>query len=82
VIVLPVFAIFYWSGQITTLALDQNRQVSVIAQRFLRLYSLAVPALYGRMIFEQIMFSAGKGKETVFISLASFSIGILLIRRQ
>ncbi len=72
----PCWASLYFSRAIMTTVFHQQDSVARSAERFLRPYSFAVPALMLRVAFGMIMLSFGKNKEAMGLALATFGMGL------
>ncbi len=73
---IPCWASLYFSRSIMTSIFHQQDSVARSAERFLRPYSFAVPALMLRVALGLIMLSFGKNKEAGAVALATFAIGL------
>jgi multidrug resistance protein, MATE family len=71
----PTIAALYFSKSILTNIFEQDEQTSAYAQKFLRPYSLAAPAVLARMCSEQMMFSFKHAKAAMVLGLISLTIG-------
>lgn len=72
----PCWASLYFSRAIMTTVFHQQDSVAISAERFLRPYSFAVPALMLRVALGMIMLSFGKNKEAMGLALATFGMGL------
>ncbi len=72
----PCWASLYFSRAIMTTVFHQQDSVARSAERFLRPYSFAVPALMLRVSLGMIMLSFGKNKEAMGFALATFGMGL------
>ena len=78
VIIPPTFLALFFSKTLLTHWFKQDEDVAQITQDFLRIYSIAVPALVLRTGFEQMMFSFDKTTAAMVIGLINFTLGTLL----
>lgn len=72
----PCWASLYFSRAIMTTVFHQQDSVARSAERFLRPYSFAVPALMFRVSLGMIMLGFGKNKEAMGLALATFTMGL------
>ena len=72
----PCWASLYFSRAIMTTVFRQQDSVAISAERFLRPYSFAVPALMLRVALGMIMLSFGKNKEAMGLALVTFAMGL------
>jgi Na+-driven multidrug efflux pump len=72
----PCWASLYFSRAIMTTIFHQQDSVARSAERFLRPYSFAVPALMARVALGVIMLSFGKNKESMGLALVTFVMGL------
>jgi Na+-driven multidrug efflux pump len=72
----PCWASLYFSRAIMTTVFHQQDSVARSAERFLRPYSFAVPALMLRVALGMIMLSFGKNKEAMGLALVTFVMGL------
>ncbi len=75
VMTVPTTFFMYYSGPILTYGFGQNSAVAYAAQGFLRPFAIAIPGLFPRMGFEQVILSFGKTTSAMWMALASFAVG-------
>ena len=57
---------------------QQSGEVAASAQQFLSVYAFAIPGVFSRAAFEQIMFSFGKTRPAMWIGLMNLTFGTLI----
>ncbi len=68
----------FFSDSILRYVFRQNADVSHIVSQYLRIYSIATPAVLARMVAEQMLFTYGKTLPAMVISLVSFGLSTAL----
>lgn len=74
----PTFLVLFFAQGVATNVFRQDEKVASIAQEYLSIYAFAVPAVFARMTFEQIIFALGKSRDAMYCGLTSFTIGTLI----
>lgn len=72
---LPVVAGMVFSKPLLVKVFSQDEHIAELTQDFLRVYSIAVPALMTRISTEQMMFAFGRAKEAMVLGSVNLIIG-------
>ena len=71
----PSFLFLYFFADIMHAVFRQDRAVSEVAQTFLRPYAFALPGIYLRTVYEQMMFVKNKTVAAMLMGITTFAIG-------